>query len=136
MVFSQKANAVMQKQGEGGTIVNIASVAGLQAAPFMAAYGAAKAGVISVTKTNAVEWGPKVRVNCIAPGLILTEGAAFLAPTEQAREAISSAIPVRRIGEVDDVADVVHFLCSPASRYVNGDTIVVDGGQRLARGGG
>ena len=136
MVFSQKANAIMQKQDDGGTIVNIASVAGLQAAPFMAAYGAAKAGVVSVTKTNAVEWGPKVRVNCIAPGLILTEGAAFLAPTDEARASISASIPVRRIGEVEDVADVVHFLCSPASRYINGDTIVVDGGQRLARGGG
>jgi NAD(P)-dependent dehydrogenase (short-subunit alcohol dehydrogenase family) len=102
----------------------------------MAAYGAAKAGVVSVTKTNAVEWGPKVRVNCIAPGLILTEGAAFLAPTEEARQQISSGIPVRRIGEVDDIADVVHFLCSSASRYINGETIVVDGGQRLARGGG
>jgi NAD(P)-dependent dehydrogenase (short-subunit alcohol dehydrogenase family) len=136
MVFSQKANAVMQKQDDGGTIINISSVAGLQAAPFMAAYGASKAGVVSVTKTNAVEWGPKVRVNCIAPGLILTEGAAFLAPTEEARAAISSTIPVRRIGEVDDIADVVHFLCSDASRYINGDTLVVDGGQRLSRGAG
>jgi NAD(P)-dependent dehydrogenase (short-subunit alcohol dehydrogenase family) len=136
MVFSQKANAVMQKQDGEGSIVNIASVAGLQAAPFMAAYGAAKAGVISVTKTNALEWGPKVRVNCIAPGLIMTEGAAFLAPTEKARAEISAAIPVRRIGDPEDIADVVHFLCSPASRYINGETIVVDGGQRLARGGG
>ena len=135
MVFSQKANAVMQKQDDGGTIINIASVAGLQAAPFMAAYGAAKSGVISVTKTNAVEWGPKVRVNCIAPGLILTEGADYLAPTQEAKDTIARGIPVRRIGEVDDIADVVHFLCSPASRYINGETIVVDGGQRLARGG-
>jgi NAD(P)-dependent dehydrogenase (short-subunit alcohol dehydrogenase family) len=136
MVFSQKANAVMQKQEGESSIINIASVAGLQAAPFMAAYGAAKAGVISVTKTNAVEWGPKVRVNCIAPGLIMTEGAAFLAPTEEAKAAISSSIPVRRIGDPDDIADVVHFLASPAGRYINGETIVVDGGQRLSRGGG
>ena len=135
MVFSQKANEIMQKQDEGGTIVNISSVAGLGAAPFMAAYGAAKAGVINVTKTNATEWGPKVRVNCIAPGLIWTEGAAFLAPTEEARAAVSASIPLRRIGDVQEISDVVHFLCSSASRYISGETIVVDGGGRL-RGSG
>jgi len=130
MVFSQKANEIMQKQEDGGVIVNIASVAGLGAAPFMAAYGAAKAGVINVTKTNAVEWGPKVRVNCIAPGLIWTDAAAFLAPTEEARAAVSAAIPLRRIGDVQEISDVVHFLASPASRYISGETIVVDGGGR------
>lgn len=135
MVFSQRANAVMQEQHDGGTIVNIASVAGLQAAPMMAAYGASKAGVISVTKTNAVEWGPKVRVNCIAPGLIMTEAAEFLAPTEEAKQAVAAGIPLRRIGEVEEISDVVHFLCSPASRYISGETIVVDGGSRLRAGG-
>jgi NAD(P)-dependent dehydrogenase (short-subunit alcohol dehydrogenase family) len=134
MVFSQRANALMQQQEEGGSIVNISSVAGLVASPFSAAYGAAKAGVINVTRSFAAEWGPKVRVNCIAPGLILTEGADFLAPTEQAKEAIAEAIPVKRIGLPQDVADVVHFLCSPAARYINGETIVVDGGGRLRTG--
>ena len=131
MVFSQRANAVMQEQEEGGTIINIASVAGLLAAPFSAAYGAAKAGVINVTRSLAVEWGPKVRVNCVAPGLILTEGADYLAPTEEAKSGIAAQIPLRRIGLPSDVADVVHFLSSPAARYVNGETIVVDGGQRI-----
>ncbi len=135
MVFSQKANEIMQKQEDGGVIVNIASVAGLGAAPFMAAYGAAKAGVINVTKTNAAEWGPKVRVNCIAPGLIWTDAASFLAPTEEARAAVSASIPLRRIGDVQEISDVVHFLAAPASRYISGETIVVDGGGRL-RGAG
>jgi NAD(P)-dependent dehydrogenase (short-subunit alcohol dehydrogenase family) len=135
LVFSQKANAVMQKQDEGGVIINISSVAGLQGAAFSVAYGAAKAGVINATKSLAVEWAPKVRVNCIAPGLIMTEGAAYLAPTEEAKEAIARAIPVRRIGDPEDIADVVHFLSSPAARYINGETIVVDGGQRLRMGG-
>jgi NAD(P)-dependent dehydrogenase (short-subunit alcohol dehydrogenase family) len=121
----------MQEQEEGGTIINIASVAGLLAAPFSAAYGAAKAGVINVTRSLAVEWGPKVRVNCVAPGLILTEGADYLAPTEEAKSGIAAQIPLRRIGLPSDVADVVHFLSSPAARYVNGETIVVDGGQRI-----
>lgn len=131
MTFSQRANAVMQEQEEGGTIINISSVAGVLAAPFSAAYGAAKAGVINVTRSMAVEWGPKVRVNCIAPGLILTEGADYLAPTEQAKETIAAQIPVRRIGLPEDIADVVHFLSSPAARYINAETIVVDGGQRI-----
>jgi NAD(P)-dependent dehydrogenase (short-subunit alcohol dehydrogenase family) len=134
MVFSQKANAVMQKQDEGGNIINISSVAGLIASPFSAAYGAAKAGVINVTKSFAVEWAPKVRVNCVAPGLIWTEGAAFLAPTEEARQAAAAGIPLQRIGEPDEIADVVHFLVSGASRYISGETIVVDGGGRV-RGG-
>jgi NAD(P)-dependent dehydrogenase (short-subunit alcohol dehydrogenase family) len=131
MVFSQRANTVMQDQEEGGTIINISSVAGLVAAPFSAAYGAAKAGVINVTKSFAAEWGPKVRVNCVAPGLILTEAADFLAPTEEDKEAAAAAIPLKRIGLPEDIADVVHFLCSPAARYISGETIVVDGGGRL-----
>lgn len=131
MTFSQRANAVMQEQEDGGTIINISSVAGVLAAPFSAAYGAAKAGVINVTRSMAVEWGPKVRVNCIAPGLILTEGADYLAPTDEAKDAIAAQIPVRRIGLPEDIADVVHFLSSPAARYINAETIVVDGGQRI-----
>jgi NAD(P)-dependent dehydrogenase (short-subunit alcohol dehydrogenase family) len=134
MVFSQRANNVMQTQDDGGTIINISSVAGLVASPFSAAYGAAKAGVINVTRSFAAEWGPKVRVNCIAPGLILTEGADFLAPTEEAKEAAAAAIPVKRIGLPADIADVVHFLSSPAARYINGETVVVDGGGRLRTG--
>jgi NAD(P)-dependent dehydrogenase (short-subunit alcohol dehydrogenase family) len=71
-----------------------------------------------------------VRVNCIAPGLIWTDAASFLAPTEEARAAVSAAIPLRRIGEVQEISDVVHFLSAPASRYISGETIVVDGGGR------
>jgi NAD(P)-dependent dehydrogenase (short-subunit alcohol dehydrogenase family) len=136
MVFSQRANNVMQKQDDGGSIVNISSVAGLTATPWSVAYGASKAGVVNVTQSFAVAWGPKVRVNCIAPGLIWTEAASFLAPTEEARDAARAGIPLRRIGEVEEIADVVQFLCSPAARYITGETIVVDGGGRLRSGGG
>jgi NAD(P)-dependent dehydrogenase (short-subunit alcohol dehydrogenase family) len=130
LVFSQKANAVMQAQDNGGTIINISSVAGIEGAAFSVAYGASKAGVINATRSLSVEWGPKVRVNCIAPGLIMTEGAAYLAPTEEAKQAIAGRIPIRRIGEADEIADVVHFLASPAARYITGETLVVDGGAR------
>ena len=136
MVFSQRANNVMQKQDEGGSIVNISSLAGLSATPWSVAYGAAKAGVINVTKTFAVTWAPKVRVNCIAPGLIWTEAASFLAPTDAARDAARQMIPLHRIGEVEEISDVVQFLCSPASRYITGETIIVDGGSHLRGGGG
>jgi NAD(P)-dependent dehydrogenase (short-subunit alcohol dehydrogenase family) len=135
LVFSQRAAAVMREQDEGGTIINISSVAGIGGAAFSVAYGAAKAGVINATKSLAVEWAPKIRVNCVAPGLILTEGADYLAPTQEAKEAIARSIPARRIGEVEDIADVIHFLASDASRYINGETIVVDGGQSLRMGG-
>ncbi len=131
MVFSQKGNAVMQQQDGGGVIVNISSVAGLNASPGLAAYSAAKAGVINVTRSLANEWGPKVRVNCVAPGLILTEGAEYLVPSDEAKVAAEASIPLGRIGEPDEIADVVMFLASDASRYVNGETIVVDGGGRV-----
>src|SRR5439155_13109100 len=87
--LSQRANAVMQKQDEGGTIINISSMAGFGPSPGLTVYGAAKAAVINLTASLAVEWGPKVRVNCIAPGFVLTEGADFLLPTEQAKEAFA-----------------------------------------------
>jgi NAD(P)-dependent dehydrogenase (short-subunit alcohol dehydrogenase family) len=131
LIFAQKANAIMQDQPEGGTIINISSVGGIGPAPLLAAYGAAKAGVINVTRTLAVEWGPRVRVNCVAPGLILTEGADYLAPTQEAKAAAAEAIPLKRIGMPDEIADVCIFLASPASRYINGETIVVDGGPRI-----
>ncbi len=136
LVFSQKANAVMQQQADGGVIINIASVAGIYGAAFSVAYGASKAGVVNATRSLAVEWGPKVRVNCIAPGLIMTEGAEYLAPTDEIKASIARAIPVRRIGDPEDIADVVQFLSSPAARYINGETIIVDGGQSLRMGGG
>jgi len=130
LVFSQKANAYMQEQTEGGTIINISSVAGLEGAAFSVAYGASKAGVINATRSLAREWAPGVRVNCIAPGLIMTEGAEYLAPTEEAKQAIAARIPAGRIGEPGEIADVVHFLASPAARYMTGETVVVDGGAR------
>src|SRR5258708_5744871 len=75
LYFAQRANAVMQAQEEGGVIINIASVSGTRASPGTAAYGAAKAGLLNLTRSLAVEWAPKVRVNAVTPALVLTEGA-------------------------------------------------------------
>jgi NAD(P)-dependent dehydrogenase (short-subunit alcohol dehydrogenase family) len=132
--LSQRANVVMQKQDEGGAIINISSMAGLGASPGLTVYGAAKAAVINLTSSLAVEWGPKVRVNCIAPGFVLTEGADFLLPTEQAKEAAAQMSPLKKLCTPEEIADVAVFLASEASRYVNGVTIPVDGGGRVMRG--
>jgi NAD(P)-dependent dehydrogenase (short-subunit alcohol dehydrogenase family) len=129
--LSQRANTIMQKQDEGGTIINISSMAGLGASAGLTVYGAAKAAVINLTSSLAVEWGPKVRVNCIAPGFVLTEGADFLLPTEQAKEAAAQMSPLKRLCTPEEIADVAVFLASDASRFVNGVTIPVDGGGRL-----
>jgi NAD(P)-dependent dehydrogenase (short-subunit alcohol dehydrogenase family) len=131
MVLSQKVNAIMQEQDSGGIIVNIASVAGLMPSPMLAAYGAAKAGLINMTRSLAVEYAPKVRVNCIAPGFILTEGADYLLPTAEAKQAAAEQSPLRYLAGPDVIADACVFLASPASRYVNGETIVIDGGGRI-----
>jgi 3-oxoacyl-[acyl-carrier protein] reductase len=124
---------IMAEQG-GGKIINISSVAGLRGSPGLGAYGAAKAGVIQLTQTLAVEWAVYgITVNCIAPGLILTEGAEeVLVPNEEKRREYERKIPAGRLGVPEDILNACIYLSSPASSYVNGHTLVVDGGPRLA----
>jgi NAD(P)-dependent dehydrogenase (short-subunit alcohol dehydrogenase family) len=126
--FSQRANAVMQEQLEGGAIVNIASVSGVRPSPGAAAYGAAKAGLINLTQTLAVEWAPKVRVNCVTAGLIKTEQAHLWYGDEAGMAAVGATVPLGRMGEPDDVADVCLFLASPLARYVSGSNVIAHGG--------
>ncbi len=95
-----------------------------------AAYGAAKAGVEHLTRSLAAEWGPAVRVNCVSPGLIRTEGsmrALFGGSTESVTRA-GRAMALGRVGEPEDIAWVCHFLLSDAADYVTGAVIPVDGG--------
>jgi NAD(P)-dependent dehydrogenase (short-subunit alcohol dehydrogenase family) len=126
--FAQRANAVMQDQAEGGVIVNIGSVSGLRPSPGTAAYGAAKAGLISLTATLAVEWAPKVRVNCVSAGLVRTEEASLHYGDEDAVAAVGATVPLGRMAEPGDIADVCLFLASPLARYVSGENVVVHGG--------
>jgi NAD(P)-dependent dehydrogenase (short-subunit alcohol dehydrogenase family) len=126
--FSQRANAVMQEQPEGGAIVNIASVSGLRPSPGAAAYGAAKAGLVNLTQTLAVEWAPKVRVNCITAGLIRTELAHLHYGDEAEVAAVEATVPLGRMGEPDDVAGVCLFLASPLARYLSGSNVIAHGG--------
>jgi NAD(P)-dependent dehydrogenase (short-subunit alcohol dehydrogenase family) len=119
----------------GGAIVNVASVSGLAATRNEAAYSAAKAGVISLTKSGALEYGPTVRVNGVAPGHVRTPMTAVWEQMPDAFEPIAEAIPLRRIGEPDEIAEVILFLASDRSSYITGQTLVVDGGVILPQAG-
>jgi NAD(P)-dependent dehydrogenase (short-subunit alcohol dehydrogenase family) len=128
LVFAQHANAVMQGQPEGGCIVNIASVSGMRPSPDSAAYGAAKAGLINLTQTLAVEWAPKVRVNCVTAGLIRTEQAHLFYGDEEGIARVGATVPLGRMGEPEDVANACLFLASPLAEYISGENLVVHGG--------
>ena len=125
---AQASGRRMVASGNGGAIVSIASVSGLFAAPLHAAYGAAKAGLVALTKTLAVELAAaRVRVNTVAPGAILTP--RLLAMTTPERRIDSAAtIPLARLGEPEEVARAAVFLASDLASYVTGQTLVVDGG--------
>ena len=122
------ANAVMQRQASGGSIVNIASISGTRPSPGTAAYGAAKAGLLSLTESLAMEWGPKVRVNAIVVGLVEMDGGVEHYGSAGARDRIAESLPLRRMATGDDVAQVVRFLASPAASYVSGARIALHGG--------
>ena len=126
--FAQKANAVMQAQQNGGSIVNIASVSATRPSPGTAAYGAAKAGLLSLTQTLAVEWAPRVRVNAVTVGMIRTELADLHYGDDAAQARIAATVPLGRLGEPRDVGDVCLFLASPLARYVSGASVLLHGG--------
>jgi NAD(P)-dependent dehydrogenase (short-subunit alcohol dehydrogenase family) len=126
--FAQKANAVMQEQESGGVIINIASVSGIRPSPGTAAYGAAKAGLLSLTQTLALEWAPKVRVNAVTAGMIRTELAHLHYGDEAGIAAVAETIPLGRMGEPEDVGDTCLYLASPLASYVSGADILMHGG--------
>jgi NAD(P)-dependent dehydrogenase (short-subunit alcohol dehydrogenase family) len=126
--FAQKANAVMQQQETGGSIVNIASVSATRPSPGTAAYGAAKAGLLSLTQTLAVEWAPRVRVNAVTAGMIKTELADLHYGDDAAQARIAATVPLGRLGEPRDVGNVCLFLASPLARYVSGASVLLHGG--------
>ncbi len=129
---AQAANAVMQRQDSGGTIVNISSVSALRPSPGTAAYGAAKAGLDSLTASLAMEWAPKVRVNSIDVGLCRTEQTGDHYGDHYGDDAsvaaIERTIPLGRMAEPDEVGNVVAFLASDLASYVSGATVACHGG--------
>ena len=128
LAVSKAANAVMQGQPDGGAIVNISSVSALRPSPGTASYGAAKAGVDSLTKTLAVEWGPKVRLNSIDIGLCRTEDTADHYGDDATVAAIEATIPLGRMAEPEEIGRVVAFLASDLASYVSGATLACHGG--------
>jgi NAD(P)-dependent dehydrogenase (short-subunit alcohol dehydrogenase family) len=125
---AQRANTVMQAQPEGGSIVNVASVSALRPSPTAAAYGAAKAGLLSLTQTLAVEWAPRVRVNAVTAGMIRTEQSHLYYGDEEGLAAVAATVPLGRLGEPRDVGDVCLFLASPLASYVSGASVLMHGG--------
>jgi len=130
---SRAVAKVMAQQGRKGSIINIGSAAGLVAAPHHAAYGAAKAGLVSLTKSLAEEWAPcYIRVNTIAPcGIRTPRVAEMFEAVPEHEESQKGEIPLGRWGEPEDIAGGVLFLASDLSDYVTGHTIPYDGGVLL-----
>jgi NAD(P)-dependent dehydrogenase (short-subunit alcohol dehydrogenase family) len=125
---SQHANAVMQNQDGGGSIVNISSVSGRRPTPGTAAYGAAKAGVDSLTSTLAVEWAPKVRVNSVVVGMVETEQSELFYGDAESIAAVAATVPLGRLAKPTDIGWAAAFLASDAASYISGATLEVHGG--------
>lgn len=118
---AQAANAVMQGQPEGGVILNIGSVAARRPAPGTSTYNAAKAGLTVLTRSLALEWAPKVRVNQVSPGLVQTEADTY-------RTGVEATIPMGRLAVPGDIAAACLMLAAPAAGFVTGADLYVDGG--------
>lgn len=129
--WAQKAYAASLAE-HGGAIVNIASIAGLKPAPNIGMYGASKSALIHLTEELAVELGPSVRVNAVAPAVVKTKFANALYEGREAE--VAAEYPLKRLGEPEDIAAVVAFLLSQDAAWVTGQTIVVDGGLTLTGG--
>ena len=128
--LSAFAREAMLEHGEGGAIVNVSSVGGYRASDVIGGYSVSKAALIMLTQVQAKTWGKDgIRVNCIAPGLIRTEFARALWEDEKTLRAATNDAALHRIGEPDEMAGAVVYLCSPAASFVTGQTLVLDGGR-------
>jgi NAD(P)-dependent dehydrogenase (short-subunit alcohol dehydrogenase family) len=116
----------------GGSVVNVASVAGLRASPGIGMYGVTKAALIRLTTELAVELGPRIRVNAVAPAVVKTKFATAL--YEGREEEVSAAYPLKRLGVPEDIAGAVAFLLSDQASWITGQTLVLDGGVTLGGG--
>ena len=129
--LSKLVGPEMRERREG-SIIYIVSIGGLKASTVIGMYGVTKAADIALCRSLAAEWGQDgVRVNCIAPGLIVTDFARALYENPERRAAREAATPLRRLGQPEDIAGAALLLASPAGAYITGQTIVVDGGTMI-----
>lgn len=112
-----------------GAVVNVASIGGLHVEPLIGWYNVHKAALIHLTRQFAAELGPRIRVNTVAPGLVRTQFASML--VDAMEEQLSRRLPLGRIGEPEDVADVISFLLSEEARWMTGTILTVDGGNEV-----
>ncbi len=125
---AQLANAAMQAQPDGGTIIFVGSISALRPSPGTAAYGAAKAGIVSLAASLAVEWAPKVRVLTVSPGLVRTEQSHLHFGDEAGLAAVASTIPAGRLATPEDIGNACLFLASPLAGYAAGANLLLNGG--------
>ena len=126
--LAQRANRTMQGQATGGVILSISSVSASRPSPGTAAYGAAKAGIESLTRSLAVEWAPRVRVVCVAAGMVETEQSQLHYGDAEGIAAVGATVPAGRMAQPRDIGDACVFLASPLAAYVSGTTLLVHGG--------
>jgi NAD(P)-dependent dehydrogenase (short-subunit alcohol dehydrogenase family) len=130
---AQAANRQMQTQEGGGSIISIGSLSGHRPSPGTAAYGAAKAGLTSLTTSLAMEFAPKVRVNVVSAGMVRTELFEDYYGGPEGAAAVSATVPLGRVAEPTDIGNAVAFLASPLASFITGaDLLVHGGGERLA----
>jgi NAD(P)-dependent dehydrogenase (short-subunit alcohol dehydrogenase family) len=125
---AQAAYAAMKDEADGGVIVNIGSLSGVRPSPGSAAYGAAKAGLANLTRSLAMEWAPRVRVNMVTVGYLETEQTALFYGDEAGVARVAQTIPMKRLARPDDVVAACLFLASPAAGFITGADIAVHGG--------
>jgi NAD(P)-dependent dehydrogenase (short-subunit alcohol dehydrogenase family) len=128
MYVAQAAHGVMAQQDGGGTIINIGSLSGVRPSPGSAAYGAAKAGLASLTTSLAMEWAPKVRVNMVTVGYLETEQAGLFFGDDAGIAAVAKLMPMGRLVLPEDVAAACLFLASPEASFITGADLAVHGG--------
>ena len=130
-----KYSIPLMLESGGGTIINISSVGSLSALPDLSVYSVSKAAIDALTRTMAVDFAPKIRSNSVIPGFVKIANSENNRTPEQLEawyKDIAKQYPMRRVCEVDEIANVVSFLASDQSSYINGQSIVVDGGKTIA----
>lgn len=128
LIMARAANAIMQRQPDGGSITMISSVSAMRPSPGTAAYGAAKAGLQGLASSLAVEWAPKVRVNSLTLGMVRTEQSHLHYGDEEGIAAVERTVPLGRLADPREIGTACAFLASDLARYISGSVILMHGG--------